>query len=100
MLLNSFPPKSGISNTYSPRTIMVGKALYWNKIFKFDFREYVHLHEDRNVTNTLEKRTQGAICIGPTGNLQGNYNFFLLRSGNNITRGKFIEVSTPMIVMK
>ena len=33
------------------------------------------------MTKTLEDRTQGEICLGPTGNLQGTYNFFSLKSG-------------------
>ena len=53
MFLNAFPPKSGISNTYSPLTIMTGKSLDWNKSCKLQFRAYVQVHEDRNVTNTL-----------------------------------------------
>ena len=52
------------------------------------------------MNNTLEKRTQGEICIGPTGNLQGTYNFFLLRSGNKITRIQFTEVPTPTVFME
>ena len=31
MMINAFPPKSGISHTYSPRTIMTGKQTYFNK---------------------------------------------------------------------
>ena len=67
---------------------------------KLHFGAYAQVHKDRNVTNTLEERTQGAISLGPTGNLQGTYNFFLLRSGKKITCGPFAEVPTPTIVMK
>ena len=80
MLLNTFPPKSVLSNTYSPRTIMTVKALDWNKSYKLHFGAYAQVHEDRNVTNTLEERTRGEICLGPTRNLQVAYNFFLLCS--------------------
>ena len=76
MFPNSFPPNSGLSKTYSPCTIMTGKALDWKKICKLHSGAYAQVHEDRNVTNKLEERTQGAICPGPTGNLQGTYNFF------------------------
>ena len=65
-----------------------------------ELRAYAQVHEDRNVTNTLEERTQGAICLGPTGNLQGTYNFFTLRSGRKFISGKFTEVPTLTIVMK
>ena len=100
MFLNAFPPKSGLSKTYSPRTIMTGKTLDWKKSCKLHFGAYAQVHEDINVTNMLEERTQGAILLGPTGNLQVTYNFFSLRSVNNITRRQFTEVPTPTIVMK
>ena len=84
MFLNAFPPKSGISKTYSPRTIMTGKALDWKKSCKLHFEAYAQVHEDINVTNTLEDRNQGEICLGPTGNLQGTYNLFSPRSEKKI----------------
>ena len=40
---------------------MTGKAPDWNNICKLHFRAYAQVHEDRNVTNTLEEITQGAI---------------------------------------
>ena len=46
-----------------------------------------------------EKHARGE-NLGPTVNLQGTYNFFLLQYGREITCGKFIEVPTPTIVMK
>ena len=100
IFLNDFPPKSGLSKTYIPRTIMTGKALDCKENCKLHFGAYAQVHEDRNVTNTLEERAQGAICLGPTGNLQGTYNFFSLRSGKIITCGNFTEVPTPTIFMK
>ena len=84
MFLKAFPPNSGLSKTYSPRTIMTGKALDWNKSCKLHFGAYAQVHKDRNVTNALEERTQGSICLGPTGNLQGTYNFFSPRSGKKL----------------
>ena len=70
------------------------------KICKLHFGAYAQVHEDQNVTNTLEERTQGAICIGPTGNLKGACKRILLQSGEKISRGKFTEVPTLMIIMK
>ena len=64
VFLNAFPPKSGLSKTYIPRTIMIGKALDWKKICKLHFRAYAQVHEERKVTNTLEERTQGEIFLG------------------------------------
>ena len=100
MFLNAFPPNSGLSNTYTPCTIITVKALDWKKICKLRFRAYAQIHEDRNVNSTIEERTQGAICLGPTGNLLGIYNLFLLLSGKKITRSQFTDMPTPTIVMK
>ena len=100
MFLNVFLPNIGMSKIYSPHTIMTGKSLDWKKRCNIYFGEYAQLHEDRNVTNMLEESTQGEICIGPTGNLQGTYSLFLLLSGKKITHGKFTEVPTPRIVIK
>ena len=100
MFLNDFPPNIGMSKTYIPCTIMTGKALDWKKICKLHFGAYVQVQKDRNVTNTIEEIKQGEICLGNTGNLQGTYNLFLLRSGKKITRGQLNEVPTPKIVIK
>ena len=81
MFLNAFPPNSELSKIYSPGTIMIGKYLDWDKSFMLHFGAYAQVHEYRNVTNLLEEKTQGAICLGPTGNLQGTYNCFFLCSG-------------------
>ena len=83
MILNAFPPNSGLSKTYSPHTIMTVNTLDWNKRCKLHFGAYAQVHEDRNVTNMLEERTQGAICPGTIGNIQGTYHFFSLWSGKN-----------------
>ena len=79
---------------------MTGKVLGWIKSCKLHFRAYAHVQKVSNLTNMLEDRTQGAICLGPTGNLQVTYSFFSLRSGKKITRGKFTEVPNPAIIMK
>ena len=100
MFLRAFPPNSGLSKTYSPRTIMIGKLLEWNKNSKLHFGAYAQVYDDRNVTNTLEERTQGAIFLEPTDNQQGTCNLFSPRSGNKITCRQFTEVPTPKIVMK
>ena len=48
---------------------MTVKATDWKKSCKLHFEAYTQVHKDRNLSNTLEKRTQVAICLGPTGNL-------------------------------
>ena len=48
----------------------------------------------------MEEGTQGAICLKPTGNLQGTYHFLSLHTGRKITRSKFTEVPDLSIVVK
>ena len=43
VLLNTFPPKSGMSKTSIPQTIMTGKALDWKKICKIHFEAYAQM---------------------------------------------------------
>ena len=78
---------------------MTGKTINWKNICKLHFSTYAQVYEDIHVTNDLEKMTQGAICIGHTGNLQVTYYFFSLCT-KKITQGYFIEVPTPTISMK
>ena len=73
MLLNSFSPKIGLSRTHSPRINMTGKTLDWKNMCKQPFVAYAQMHEERKITNTLRERTQGAICLGTTGNAQRTY---------------------------
>jgi hypothetical protein len=46
-------------------------------------------------TNTMDERTQPAICLGPTAKFQGSYKFMSLRTGKRITRKQFTELPMP-----
>jgi hypothetical protein len=47
---------------------------------------------DLDITNTMEPRTKWAICLRPTGNMQGSYKFMSLCTGKKIVRCKFTEM--------
>jgi hypothetical protein len=98
--LNDFPPSSGVSNTYSPRNIMTGTTLDYNKHCRLPFGAYVETHEDNDTTNTMVERTRGAKCLGPTANFQGSYNFFCLDTGRRVKRTQFREIPMPASVVK
>jgi hypothetical protein len=98
--INAFPPKIGVSKTVSPRTIMTGTALDFNKHCQTPFGAYAEVHEDRNITNTMSERTQPAICLGPTANFQGSYKFLSLRTGKSKTRKQFKELPMPDSIIK
>ncbi len=66
-LLNYFPAKGGVSEIYSPKTIMSGKIINFKK-FSFPFGTYFQVHEEKLPQNSLADRTLGAISLGPSGN--------------------------------
>jgi hypothetical protein len=76
--INTSPPSRGVSNTHSPKTIMTGTTLDYNKHCRLPFGAYVETHEENDPTNTMVEITRGAICLGPTTNFQGSYNFYAL----------------------
>jgi hypothetical protein len=53
--LNSFPAQDGISDTLSPRAIVVGSQVDFVKHCKLEFGAYVQAHEDHD--NTMATRT-------------------------------------------
>jgi len=69
------------NQSLTPREMILGEQILDCKnICKIPFGSYVQVHEDRQVTNTMESRTTGAICLGPS-NMNGGYNFFSLETG-------------------
>jgi len=80
--LNVFPKKNGVSDTLSPRAIITGQDLDFNKHCVLEFGEYVQTHEISD--NTMRPRTIGAIALRPTGNAQGGYYFMSLNTGRRI----------------
>jgi hypothetical protein len=77
---NVFPPSSGVSDTYSPRTIMTGTAIYYKNISSC-LSAYVETHEEHTQRNTMAERTRGAICLGPTANFKGVTNSSAWKQG-------------------
>jgi hypothetical protein len=77
-LLNHFPPKGRISNTISPKTIRTGETLDYKTHLSLQLGQYCQVHEDDM------PRTQDAICLGPSGNIQGGFKFMSLTSAKKI----------------
>ena len=94
IMINAFPPKSGIPWTYSPRNIINFKQLYFKKQCPIPFGTYIQSHYNWNTENQMIDRTQGDICLGPTGNLQGSYTFLSLRTRRKATHSQFKKLPT------
>jgi len=91
--LNAFPNANGVSTVHSPRFILTGRDLTYDKHVRLPFGAYVQTHEEH--TNDLRHRTLGAICLGPTGNAQGGHFFMSLTSGARIIRHRWTPLPMP-----
>ena len=92
---HAFSPKNVTSCTCSPGTIITGKQSNFNKQFRCPYGAYVEDHNNRNFNNQIIDKTQGSICLGPKGNLQGTYALLFLCTRRNMTLSQFTELPTP-----
>ena len=95
--LNAFPHPDGVSQTLSPRYIMTGKHIDYKKHVRLEFGAYVQTHEDHN--NDMQRRTVGAICLGPSGNEQGGHYFMSLSTGQRLHRDRWTALPMPQDVI-
>jgi hypothetical protein len=98
-LLNRFPPKGGISDTLSPKTIMTGETLNYKKRLSLAIGQYCQVHEEETPCNSQVPRTKGAIVLGTSGNAQGGFKFMSLTTGKKITRRSWDEIPMPDTVI-
>ncbi len=100
MWLNSFPVASGVSTQFSPREFILCHKLDAKLHCHAPFGAYCKVHDNNDVTNTLQGHTHPVICLGPTGNLQGNYKFLLLDTGKRILCRNFTELPLTTSIQK
>jgi hypothetical protein len=98
--LSAFPMKSGVSETLSPRKIVMRHKLDFTKHCRAQFGSYCKAHDEPVLTNTMVTHSTPAIVLGPTGNLQYTYKFFSLETGKKIKRRKLTAYSMPDSVIK
>ena len=69
-------------------------TLDYNKNCKLQFGEYVQTHE---ITNKLTKqeRTVGDLALRLTGNTQGGFKFYSLKTGEILTRNRCTPMPMP-----
>ena len=98
-LLNYFPPKGGISDIVSPKTLMTGETLNYSLQLTLQIGQYCQVHEELTPRNSQLPGTQGAICLGPSGNIQGGFKFMSLASGKVISRRTWDNLPMPNSVI-
>ena len=79
--LNAIPLKSGVSANLSPRKLVIRHKLNFAKHCRAQFGSYCKVRDKPMPTNSMTTRTTPAIVLGPTGNLQGTYKIFSLKTG-------------------
>jgi hypothetical protein len=87
--LNNLPKEGQVQSL--KEMIMGAQVLDTKMLCKLPFGAYAQVHDDAQITNTMEPRTTGAINLGPS-NMQGGHKFLSLATGDIITRRKWTEL--------
>jgi hypothetical protein len=91
--LNAFPHADGVSDTLSPRYLLIGQHLDYRKHVRLEIGSYVQTHEEH--TNDMLPRTIGAICLGPSGNEQRGHYFLSLMTGRQLLCDRWTDLPLP-----
>ena len=98
--LNCFPVKGGVSITLSPRTIITGKPIDYNKQCTIHMGAYVLVHTENQPTNTMAPRALSCIYLNPMDNMQGGHELLNLATNRIITCMSYTEVPLTNITME
>ena len=97
--LNAFPAKSGVSETFSPREIILRWIMDAKNHCIVIPGSYCEVHNEPNPSNTTVSPTHEGIALVPTGNLQVSANFYCLNTGRVLKRQAFTEIPMPTAVI-
>ena len=84
--LNAVQSISGLNRGLSPRELVTGRGVDYNKDCRATFGAYVQATTEKIVTNNNTPRTHGCIALGTSGNMQGSLKCFDLKTGKVVTR--------------
>ena len=96
--LNLFPVKGGILANYSPKQIMSGEVVHY-KFCSLPFGAYCQISEEAQPRNSLAPRTQGALALGPSGNVQRGHKFYTLNTGMVVVQKDWKVLPMPPLVI-
>ena len=98
--LNYFPVKGGVSEHFSPRTIMGQRNLDYNKHLQIPFGAYVQAYYEHLKKSSLTSRTRDGIYLRPTNTVQGGHEVLDLSTKRVITCGRVKVVPMTDLVIK
>ena len=93
MPLNGLHPAEDMLKNLSPRTIVIGRTIGFNKHCKHELGAYIQTHEATD--NTMALRTIGALALRPTGNEQGGWFYLSISTGRKIKRLHATKLPMP-----
>ena len=98
--LNVFPVKNGVSQEFSPRSIVLQTNMSWKKHCRIKFGDYAGVHDEPDPINAISPHTHPSIPVSPTGNFNGTINFFCLITGRILKCLNFTRYPMPDIVIQ
>lgn len=79
----------------SPRELFSGRKVDARTDLHVAFGDYAQCKAPYVQSNAMDSRTEAAIALGPTGNLQGSARFFLLTTHKVVTRDRWTPLPCP-----
>jgi len=98
--INWIPSKTRNDVFMSPKEIFSGRKLDLKRDVRIQFGEYVQVHEDDIIKNTLKERTVDAIAVRMKGNVQGTAEFLSLTTWRVISRDRWTSLPMPQSVIE
>jgi hypothetical protein len=78
---------------------MTGETLDCKTHLSLQLGQYCQVHEDDTPRNSHLPRTQGAICLRPSGNIQAGFKFMSLTTAKKIVRRSWDKIPMPQTVI-
>jgi hypothetical protein len=101
--MNMGVARQQMDSASSPMEKFLGRKISYKRELRVGFGDYVQVHDEDSMNNSMRQRTQGAIAVGPVGNAAGAERFYTLRlSGKNaiIRRQHFTVLPVPPTVIE
>jgi len=92
-------PSTTTVDGISARENFTRRGINFKRDLRAAFGDYVQVQVPLEETNGMEARTEGAIAVLPTGNLQGSVKFFLLRTNRIVIRDQWVPLLMPQVVI-
>jgi hypothetical protein len=96
--INSMPVHTRVDPTPA-RQILLGRKADASKDFALSFGQYVQVHGEQKITNTMRSRTEGAIALKPDENATGSWSFWLLKTWTLAHRRSWTALPIPVEVI-